>query len=90
VENLRDKIIELYIKLTESGVRFYYSDDTIPFSEITELNRCDSEYIYFTTEEENKVVASIDDFKLCHSKENINLYDWADLREFDRLIEELL
>ncbi|MEG2935347.1 MAG: hypothetical protein RR844_02515 [Clostridium sp.] len=30
---------------------------------------------------------SIEDFKTFHSKENINLYDWVEVREFDRLIE---
>ncbi|MEG1255736.1 hypothetical protein [Clostridium sp.] len=85
--SLSDKIIELYTRLTESGVRFYYSDDKISFGEVTELNLCDSEYIYITIEYEEKIKVSIEDFKIYHSKENINLYDWSDIREFDRLID---
>lgn len=89
MEELGDRIIDLYISLTESGVRFYYEDDTNPFSEIKELNSCDEEYIEFTTDEENQVKVYLEDFRIYHSKENINLYDWVELREFDRLLEKL-
>ena len=89
MEELGDRIIDLYISLTESGVRFYYEDDTNPFSEIKELNSFDEEYIGFTTDEENKVKVDLEDFRIYHSKENINLYDWVEVREFDRLLEEL-
>ncbi len=89
MEELGDRIIDLYISLTESGVRFYYEDDTNSFSEIKELNSCDEEYIEFTTYEENQVKVSLENFRICHSKENINLYDWVEIREFDRVLEEL-
>jgi len=89
MEGFSDRIIDLYISLTESGVRFYYEDDTNPFSEIKELNSCDEEYIEFTTYEENQVKVSLEDFRTYHSKENINLYDWVEIREFDSLLEEL-
>jgi len=89
MEELGDRIIDLYISLTESGVRFYYEDDTNPFGEIKELNSCDEEYIEFTTDEENQVKVALEDFRINYSKENINLYDWVEIREFDRILEEL-
>lgn len=89
MNDLKERIIELYISLTESGVRFYYEDDVNSFSEIRELNSCDKEYVDFITEEGNDVKVSLEDFRIYHSKENINLYDWVEIREFDRLLEEL-
>jgi len=53
------------------------------------LNSCNEKYLWFTTDGENEVKVSIEDFRVYHSKENINLYDWVEIREFDRLLEEL-
>ncbi len=89
MEDLSNRIIDLYIRLTESGVRFYYEDDVNHFSEIKELNSYNDKYIYFTNQEENQVKVSLEDFRIYHSKENINLYDWDEIREFDRFLEEL-
>ncbi|MEW8994678.1 hypothetical protein [Clostridium sp.] len=89
MDELKNRIIDVYVSLTESGVRFYYEDDINPFSEIKELNSCNEKYLCFTTEEGNKVKVSLEDFRIYHSKENINLYDWVEIREFDRLLEKL-
>lgn len=89
MDELNNRIIDIYTSLAESGVRFYYEDDINPFSEIKELISCNEKYLWFTTEGENEVKVSLEDFRVYHSKENINLYDWVEIREFDRLLEEL-
>ncbi len=89
MNELNNRIIDIYTSLDESGVRFYYEDDINPFSEIKGLNSCNEKYLWFTTEGENEVKVSLEDFRVYHSKENINLYDWVEIREFDRLLEEL-
>ncbi|MEG2288809.1 MAG: hypothetical protein RR891_04700 [Clostridium sp.] len=88
MSNINDKIIEVYTRLTESGVRFYYNDDEVAFGEITELGYLYGENIGFTIEYEAEVKVTVEKFKLYHSKENINLYDWSDIREFDRLLDQ--
>lgn len=89
MEGIKEKIIDLYESLTDSGVVFYYGDDEIDFGEITSIINCDSEFIDIEIDEKLTKKVSLDDFKIYHFKENINLYDWADVREFDRLIDEI-
>lgn len=89
MESLKEKIIDLFNRLAASGVIFYYGDDEIEFGEITKICALNNEFITIEIEEEKNKDVSIEDFKVFHSKENINLYDWVEVREFDRLIEEV-
>lgn len=87
MNSLKENLIDLFNRLTASGVIFYYGDEEIEFGEITEICDCNNEFITVEVDEEMKKNVSIEDFKTFHSKENINLYDWVEVREFDRLIE---
>lgn len=89
MEGLAEKIIDLFKRLTASGVIFYYGDEKIDFGEITDIIHCDNEFITVEVEEESQKTVALEDFKVYHSKENINLYDWVEVREFDRLIDEI-
>lgn len=89
MESLIEKIIDIFDILTGSGVRFYYGDDEIELREVLAIDSYEKGYIYFTLEDENKRKVLLDDFRTYHSKENINLYDWEDIRTFDRLLESL-
>lgn len=89
MESLKERLIDLFNRLTDSGVIFYYGDDEIEFGEITNICDCNNEFITVEVEDEIKRDVAIGDFKTFHSKENINLYDWVEVREFDRLIEEI-
>lgn len=84
-----EEVIDVFEILTSSGVRFYYGDDEIQLREVIALDGYEEEYICFTLEDGEKVKVSLDDFRIYHSKENINLYDWEDIRTFDRLLENL-
>lgn len=87
VESLKEKLIDLFNRLTASGVIFYYGDDEIEFGEITKIIQCNNEFITIEVDEEITKDITLEDFKTFHSKENINLYDWVEVREFDRVIE---
>lgn len=89
VESLKDKLIDLFSRLTGSGVIFYYGDDEVEFGEITSIVHCNEEFITIEIDEEIKRDVELENFKTFHSKENINLYDWVEVREFDRIIEEI-
>lgn len=89
MESLKGKIIDLYKRLTASGVIFYYGDEEIEFGEITDIIDCNNEFISVEIEEEIQKDVALEDFKTFHCKENINLYDWVEVREFDRLIDEM-
>ncbi len=89
MEGLTEKIIDLFKRLTASGVIFYYGDEEIDFGEITDIIDCNNEFITVEVDEEAQKNVALDDFKVYHSKENINLYDWVEVREFDRLIDEM-
>lgn len=89
MESLKEKIIDLFNSLVASGVIFYYGDDEIEFGEITNIHDCSNEFITVEVEEEIMKEVALQDFKTFHSKENINLYDWIEVREFDRLIEDI-
>lgn len=89
MDSLKENLIDLFNRLTASGVIFYYGDEEIEFGEITEICDCNNEIITIEVDEEMKKNVAIEDFKTFHSKENINLYDWVEVREFDRLIEEV-
>lgn len=89
VDSLKEKLIDLFNRLTASGVIFYYGDEEIEFGEITEICDCNNEFMAIEIEEKIKKTVAIEDFKTFHSKENINLYDWVEVREFDRVIEEI-
>lgn len=89
MKSSNERLIDLFNRLTDSGVIFYYGDDEIEFGEITNIVECNKEFITVEVEEKIKIDVTLDDFKTFHSKENINLYDWVEVREFDRLIEEV-
>lgn len=89
MESLKERIIELFNRLTASGVVFYYGDEEIEFGEITRIVQCNNDFITIEVGEELEKDVALEDFKTFHSKENINLYDWVEVREFDRLIEEI-
>lgn len=89
MDSLKENLIDLFNRLTASGVIFYYGDEEIEFGEITEICGCNNEFITIEVDEEMKKNVAIEDFKTFHSKENINLYDWLEVREFDRVIEEI-
>ena len=89
MESLKERIIELFNRLTDSGVVFYYGDEKIEFGEITQIVQCNNEFITIEVGEELAKDVALEEFKTFHSKENINLYDWVEVREFDRLIEEI-
>lgn len=84
-----NEIKELFTTLFESGVRFYYGDEDYEPGEITSINDYKDGYLYITLDEERDAQISLEDFRVYHSKENINLYDWVNVREFDRMIENL-
>lgn len=89
MESLKEKLIDLFNRLTASGVIFYYGDDEVEFGEVTKICDINNEFITIEIEEEIIKDISMENFKVFHSKENINLYDWVEVREFDRLIEEV-
>lgn len=89
MESLKNEIIDLYKRLSASGVIFYYGDDEIEFGEITNIEDCNNESILVEVDEENQKMIALENFKIYHSKENINLYDWVEVREFDRRVDEI-
>lgn len=89
MDKLEKQLIDLFINLTASGVIFFYGDEEIEYGEITDIVSCNNEFITIKIEEEIEKCIKLNEFKNLHSKENINLYDWIEIREFDKLIEEL-
>lgn len=89
MDSLKERLIDLFNRLKASGVIFDYGDDEVEFGEITNIVHCDNEYITIEIDEEIKRKIALEDFKAFHSKENINLYDWVEVREFDRVIDEI-
>lgn len=89
MESVIEKVIDIFEILNSSGVRFYYGDDEVELKEIIAIDNYEEGYIFFTLENNEKMKILVDDFRIYHSKENINLYDWEDIRAFDRLLESL-
>ena len=84
-----EKLIDIFEALSSSGVVFYYSDDCGNINEITEITEVYHGKIEFLLNDEWKEKTSLMNFKDCHSKENVNLYDWQDIREFDQVLEKI-
>ncbi|MEG2935346.1 MAG: hypothetical protein RR844_02510 [Clostridium sp.] len=47
MNSLKENLIDLFNRLTASGVIFYYGDEEIEFGEITEICDCNNEFITF-------------------------------------------
>ncbi len=81
---------EKFKELLASGVRFYYQDDNIEFSEVTDIVILDDEFLKVELNYKDKCKVSMNKFKNYHSKDNISYYNWHEIREFDSLLKEYI
>ncbi|MPQ45238.1 hypothetical protein [Clostridium tarantellae] len=82
------KIQEIFNNLLESGVVINYGDENITFSMVTYLKEEDENTLIIELDYEEKYLVDKEKFKENHSKENINFYDWQNVRDFDKLLEK--
>lgn len=81
---------EKFRDLLANGVKFYYQDPNIDFSEITDIVLLDDEFLKIELNSKDKYKISINKFKNYHSKDNLNYYNWQEIREFDSLLNEYI
>ena len=80
----------IFKNLLASGVKFYYQDPSIEFSEVTNIVLLDDEFLKIELNYKDKYKISINKFKNYYSKDNINYYNWQEIREFDALLSEYI
>lgn len=81
---------EKFKNLLAGGVRFYYQDPSIEFSEVTNIVLLDDEFLKIELNYRDKCKISINKFKNYHSKDNISYYNWQEIRDFDSLLNEYI
>lgn len=87
--NYSERFLDMYTTLSDNGVRFYYSDDDLYLGEVTKLDiRLDNK-LEMQIEFNETHIIEIEDFLKNHSKENINYYDWENVRLFDDILKEI-
>lgn len=84
-----NKLLEVYNLLKEEGVEFFYNDFNIDFGEITDISVMKDEVVIEIDENANYEV-SFEEFKMNHSKENLNYHHWPLVREFDNELEKYI
>lgn len=89
-QDLVDELLYVFNILTGSGVVFHYSDENIEFKNITDIIEIDDETLLLQLDDEEEYRVELSDFKEYHVKENINLYDRDDVRNFDNILKELI
>lgn len=89
-QDLVDELLYVFNILTGSGVVFHYSDENIEFKNITDIFEIDDETLLLQLDDEEEYRVELTDFKEYHVKENINLYDRDDVRNFDNILKELI
>lgn len=89
MSNYSDRFLDMYTTLVDNGVRFYYSDNDLYLGEVTKLDiRLDNK-LEMQIEFNETHIVEIEDFLHNHSKENINYYDWENVRIFDDILKEI-
>lgn len=88
MDNNENSFLSMYTSLTDNGVRFYYSDDDMYLGEVTELKLTESNTLEMQIEFNDIHIIEIEDFLHNHTKENINYYDWENVRLFDDLLKD--
>lgn len=81
-----NKLIEIYNVLKDDGVEFFYNDLNIDFGEITNISLV-KEGLIIEIDENITYEVSFEEFKMYHSKENLNYHHWPLVREFDNELE---
>ncbi len=83
MEDLKEKILELYETLIENGITFYYGSESIPTGEVTKFDILEDSKLEIELEGFETYEVDIDDFIEYHSKEGANYHTWPDCRKFD-------
>ncbi|WP_051623423.1 hypothetical protein [Clostridium hydrogeniformans] len=89
MEDKKKQLIEVYNILTSSGVYFYYDSEDIQYGEVTNMYIGENSNMFLQIDFEKEYEITLEDFQIYHSKENINYYDWTDIRKFDEILDEL-
>ena len=90
MEDKKKDLIEMYNTLYSSGVHFYYDDEEVQYGEITDISIKGDSKILLKINYEDEYETTLEKFQNYHTKENINYYDWSDVRKFDEILEELV
>lgn len=87
---LKDKLINIYITLVESGTIFYYGNESISYGEVTAFEISESDMLEIELNGFETYNIELEDFEENHSKEGINYHSWGMVREFDNVLEKII